>query len=194
MISHRYKCIFVHNPKAAGQSITKAFDGGDHPHEKMPEGTAVYQASTEVWLKTIAKHPNYFSFAVVRNPWDRFVSGCKFCNSTKDRPLEDILCNLPMPYTNSTGTNIDHDWFHITMTQHEFLYRDGKLIVDYLIRFENLQEGFDVVCDRIGKPRMKLPHENATDHYHYEKYFTPEALEMFNNHFQMDIRTFGYEF
>lgn len=194
MVSHRYKCIFVHNPKAAGQSITKAFEGGDHPQVDLADGTGIYQANTDAWLGTIAKYPDYFSFAVVRNPWDRFVSGCSFCNSTKGRPLDDVLNNLPMPYVNSTGTRIYHDWFHITMTQYELLYKDKKLIVDYLIRFEALQLGFDYVCDRVGKPRMELPHENATPHDPYQTYFTPEALKKFEAHFGIDIRTFGYTF
>jgi hypothetical protein len=56
-----------------------------------------------------------------------------------------VLANLP-----SEG----HDYRHLTRPQHTILYDEqGRLVVDYLIRFESLQQDFDRVCDLIGKPR-----------------------------------------
>ena len=43
-----------------------------------------------------ARRPaDHFIFSVVRNPWDRFVSGWKYCASTRNRTLRDVLLDLP---------------------------------------------------------------------------------------------------
>ncbi len=133
-----------------------------------------------------AAAPNYFKFAVVRNPWDRFVSGWKYLESTRDRTLRDLLMNLP-----SSGK----EYRHLTRPQHTTLYDDGgRLVVDYLIRFENLQPDFDEVCRRIGKPQRRLPHVNQTRRDHYAKYFDAECRDLFMQHFARDVELFNYKY
>ncbi len=86
----------------------------------------------------------YFRFSAIRNPWDRFISGWKYCTTTRHRSLHDVLANLPRE---------GHDYRHLTRPQHAILYdENGRLIVEYIIRFESLQD-FDRVCDTIRKPR-----------------------------------------
>lgn len=130
---------------------------------------------------------NYYRFATVRNPWDRFVSGWRYCEGTRDIPLHDLLLALPQ---------LEHDYIHLTRLQRSTLYdRAGYRIVEKLIHFENLQNDFDDVCDTIGKPRVELGHHNASDHLHYHDYFTnPADLDLFARHFALDIDTFEYEF
>jgi hypothetical protein len=129
---------------------------------------------------------DYFSFAVTRNPWDRFVSGWKYCASTRERTLKEVLAVLPQQ---------GHDYRHVTRPQHAILFDDrGELIVDSLLRFEQLQEGFDAVCDRIGKPWCSLPHRNRGSRGHYRDYFDAESRQMFLRHFAKDVEIFGYEY
>jgi len=55
-----------------------------------------------------------------------------------------------------------HDYRHLTRPQHATLQGpDGKLAVDYLIRYETLEEGYREVCRRIGKPDDRLPRLNV---------------------------------
>jgi len=106
--------------------------------------------------------------------------------STRDRPLRDVLTNLPR-----TGK----DYRHLTRPQHSTLYDDSsQLVVDYLIRFESLQDGFDEVCRMIGKPRRILPHVNQTQHDHYTRYFDDECRELFRRRFARDVELFGYQY
>ncbi len=180
MISHRHRCIFVHQRKCAGTSIIRAFG-------LSPDDPDWHVANDGVASPEYASMPpDFLRFAVVRNPWDRFVSGWKYCVSTRLRTLPDVLSHLP-----SEG----HDYRHVTRPQHETIYHhDGRLAVDVLLRFETLQSDFDGLCDRIGMPRKALQHWNRTPHADYRQYFDRDSLQRFNTHFAGDIQRFGYTF
>lgn len=63
------------------------------------------------------------------------------------------------------------------------------------MRFEQLQQDFNDVCDIIGRDRTTLPHNNRQDHHPYQDYFKdPIDRDLFLRHFQRDVDTFEYEF
>jgi hypothetical protein len=180
MISDKYKCIFIHQRKCAGCSIIHTFglDQAEPEWHFMNEGvlSPEYESAPA----------GYFRFSVVRNPWDRFISGWKYLPATRDRSLRDLLANLPIDGA---------EYRHLTRPQHAILYdENGRLIVDYIIRFESLQRDFDEVCKMIGKPRRKLPHVNQGNRGHYSDYFDEESRRMFLRHFGRDVELFGYEY
>jgi hypothetical protein len=106
--------------------------------------------------------------------------------ATRDRSLSDVLANLPR-----NGV----EYRHLTRLQHTILYdENGRLIVDYIIRFESLQQDFDEVCKMIGKPRRRLSHVNQGNRTHYSDYFDEESRRVFRQHFDRDIELFGYEY
>ena len=72
--------------------------------------------------------------------------------------------------------------------------RKKNNIADFVGRFENLQQDFDFICDRIQIPRQKLPHKNKTQHRHYTQYYNEERKEIVRNVFSEDIALFNYEF
>lgn len=192
MINHEHKCIFIHVTKNAGTSIILAFGRKwrDESHDTafLNDGVLSEQ-SKKRWESAMLQYKDYFVFAVIRNPWDRFISGWKYCASTKDKDLDTVLSHLPTFEENA------HDNRHITVPQRQRLYDGNILIPDFLIRFENLQADFNLVCDKIGKPRVKLAKENSTEHDHYRTYFnTPERRAKFESLFGIDIETFGYTF
>ena len=180
MICHAYNCIFVHQRKCAGISIIRAFglDPSIPDWHFMNDGAL----SAEYTLAP----PGYFRFSVVRNPWDRFVSGWKYLPSTRERTLHDVLADLPREGA---------DYRHLTRPQHAILYDEHeRLIVDYVMRFETLQRDFDRVCDIIGKPRRTLEHCNRGDRAHYAGYFDEKSRRAFLRHFGKDFELFGYSY
>ena len=179
MISHDYNCIFIHQRKCAGSSIiaTFGFDVNDPEWHFMNDG---------VLSPEYESAPEYFKFSVVRNPWDRFVSGWKYLDATRELSLREVLTDLPRD---------GKEYRHLTRPQHAILFdSNGRLVVDYLIRFESLQEDFDRVCETLGKPRRHLPHVNKGNRNHYSAYFDEECRRLFLNHFGRDVELFGYRF
>jgi hypothetical protein len=193
MVSHEFKCIFVHSPKTGGTSINKAF-GMDWYH---PD---VHFMNSGVCGADAAKKPDdYFMFSVVRNPYDRFISGWKFAPFTRERSLMDVLGNLPAyPPDMRVITDPDSEYYagaHISTKQSDrLLLSNGSIGVNLVIRYENMQRGFDKVCDVIGKPRQILPFENRTERAPYRHYFDqePEALKLFEEYFKSDLELFNY--
>ena len=133
-----------------------------------------------------------FKFSVIRNPWDRFISGWKHClkkdSFLKNKNIKDILLDLP------TIEKHPYDYWHLTKTLSETFIENNKNIMDYIIKFENLQNDFDLLCDKIGIERMILPHENGTLHNHYSNYFDEETKEIFFKKYKKDIEYFGYKY
>ena len=92
MISHKYRCIFVHQRKTAGTSVKALFDdfrAGSREAAQFNEGILDPEWEGSPFVGA------YHAFTIIRNPWDRFVSGWKYCRSTRDRDIVDVLRNLP---------------------------------------------------------------------------------------------------
>ena len=63
-------CIFIHIPKCAGVSVSKALFGNlAGGHSRVVDYQLVFNSN---------EYSNYFKFTFVRNPWDRLVSAFFF--------------------------------------------------------------------------------------------------------------------
>ncbi|MCP4111788.1 MAG: sulfotransferase family protein [Desulfobacteraceae bacterium] len=171
MICHHYRCIFIHIPKNAGQSIEHVFLNlldlnwetraplllrhNDRP-ELGPPTLAHLKAGEYVRFKYLTQEmfDDYFKFTIVRNPWTRMVSIYKYLRFDKKCDFKTFLMG---EFKNRIFE--DKNWF--VGPQSDFLYNDnGDLLVDYIGRFEDLQNSFDHVCKAIGLPPTQVPHIN----------------------------------
>jgi hypothetical protein len=214
MIFHQYHCILIQNPKTAMTSILTALGlNWNHPDVLLANNitdpiyppTAIPQYGITPARTTAS---SYLRFSTVRNPFDRLISGWKYCGYTKHRPLLDVLKNPPgfyltpemlafLPHLRGSPDTEFGAYWHIFTTQHSRLFRpDGSLGVSFLIRYETLQEDFDRLCDLIEKPRCVLPHENRTERRPYQEYFDhdPEAKEIAERLFRIDLDSLGYHY
>jgi hypothetical protein len=182
VINHQYKVIFIKQRKAASESIKAAFG--------VKRGSQEWRAYTDGVLDPnwSARDPSYFVFAVVRNPFDRLISSWKYLPAYRKKNLAEVLKNPPME---------GHDFRHLTRPQIAILKdpATGKLVVDDLIRFEALQEDFDRICDKVGKPRVQLPHKNWSWRWSgYQSYFDDGTRKLATEMFAEDLEVFGYRF
>ncbi len=185
MISHRFRCIFIHQRKNAGSSIIDSFGlRPEDPHWHVHNDGSLSPG----WYERDDAIRDYLVFAVVRNPWDRFVSGWKYLNATRKRPLLEVLRDSPGNYS-------PHDVRHLWRPQSDTLLDgNGTLIPDIVLRYEHLARDYGLLCDRIGKTDRDLPHLNATKHRRYRVLYDVEARELLHQHFKNDIDLLGYRF
>ncbi len=65
MFSERHRCFFIHIPKTGGSSIGATFKSRGFKH--TPARQYIEKYGRDLW-------DAYFTFTIVRNPWDRLVS------------------------------------------------------------------------------------------------------------------------
>ena len=144
----------------------------------------------------------FFKFTTVRNPWDRLVSCYEdkiirkepTAQNRKSAKLRWRL-NIQKPsfkefleiITKSENIHLDNHW----NTYHNTILFDD---VDFIGRMENIQEDFNTICDKIGIPKLELPHRNKTDHKHYTEYYDDESIDMVAKTYKKDIEYLGYKF
>jgi|19_taG_2_1085344.scaffolds.fasta_scaffold00733_9 hypothetical protein len=188
MIIHKHKFVFIHIPKCAGTSIENFFIDSLNLKRK---DHVYWDDNKNQWAQhfTIRELPElegYFKFAFVRNPWDRVVSACMYRQSD----INDFLLNDYVKDIDGKKDPARHQ-----MSQYDFLVdKNGKLKVDFVGRFENLQTDFDFVCDKLGISKHQLPHSNKTRHKHYSEYYSGDTKKMVAKRYARDIEYFGYEF
>ena len=78
---------------------------------------------------------------------------------------------------------------------HEWLVDDSTMSTFFIGRFENLQEDFDIICDRINHSRVILPHElKSTKKAHYSEYYTTRTIDLITEKYQKDLDIFKYTY
>ena len=143
----------------------------------------------------------YFSFTFVRNPWSRVVSDysnlrviCEYKTLLTDTTIKDYLLCVngyqEINHLNNRTGRGDH-----FRSQFEYIHDGtGKVMIDFIGRFENFQQDFNTVCDKIGIPQQPLPHRNKSKHKHYTEYYDDETRQLVAEKYSKDIEYFGYKF
>lgn len=130
------KLLFIHIPKTAGTSIWNWLK--DNGHENWARVSRVHHESISE-MRLLNNTRNTYSFAVVRNPYDRAIS--YFHHSQRFtrghwKNLEHFLETIIEPNGWGHQTNTPY----IIFDQSHYVTRNGKIDVDKIYRFENLEE------------------------------------------------------
>lgn len=175
--SPEYNALFIHVPRTAGTSMERYCVWLDGGHETVRDYSNVPESA--------------FKFAFVRNPWDRLVSAftCqtiyKYAGREKFREFVYLQCrDGEYPYKDVYRNHFLPQW-------HFLLDNSDNIGVDYIGRFESLEEDWRHVC-AILDVRYELPHHRKGDHEPYEKYYTSETWDIIGQLYQRDIALFGY--
>ena len=67
-------------------------------------------------------------------------------------------------------------------------------LVNYILRFEHLEDMWNRMFEQIGQEPPKLPKKNISKHKHYSEYYDDETRKFVGHLFKKDIEEFGYEF
>lgn len=210
LLSYAHQFIFIHIDRTAGTSIQQALApdrcrtrgaswqrrlgwlggvnavSGLYPSIQFREH--VTAARVKQCLPT-AVYAGMLKFAFVRNPWDRLVSRYAYLLRLQEHPRHRLVSRMP--------TFADYLRWEIRrakMHQHSYVTDgNGKLIVDYLGRFETLHTDIAEIGRRLGM-QLALPHVNSSAHDDYRSYYTAETRHWVAQAFQRDLDLFGYSF
>lgn len=194
MISHRHKCIFIHIPRTAGSSIEHAICGKDwwgvESRTKHLIASTAKKLYKDYW-------DEYFKFSFVRNPWSRMVSMTKFpfYGCGVENNLLDVSGYIDKfsPLEIDTRSDSEKDRPNIPVTLDAIYLNILNEELDFIGRFENLQEDFSIVCDKISFSG-KLPHTVSSGKSHYTEYYNSKIRDVVGSLYKKDIEYFGYKF
>ena len=71
---------------------------------------------------------------------------------------------------------------------------DGSVALDYIGRYENLQQSYDEICARIGVPTTELGRKNPSSHAAFHEYYDDELQDRVAEYYKDDLRIFSYDF
>jgi hypothetical protein len=108
------------------------------------------------------------------------------------------------PGNQIAGARCLHHRYTYDSQQSWFTDESGNLMVDYIMRFETINEDFRTVLNKINDihplPKEKngnwdLPWKNSASRgKHWTWYYDDETVEIVRKHYKKDIEEFGYEF
>ncbi len=203
MVSHQHRCIFVHIPKTAGNSINQIFGVDWQDHKDL----ARYERELGLGIFT-----NYFKFAIVRNPWDRLLSDYNY-QKKKSRPKEsklflfketgeprtfrewlEVALRDPHRYPPGKWGGEVSESIHRWSPQVDWISLNGRIAVDRVLRIENLAQDIRGVYETLGLPCKRLPRRNSRFHWSYSHYYDDASRDLVATYYADDIKAFGYQF
>ncbi len=208
-----YNAVYIDIAKVASSSIKATLaltlnlsmpDGNPHnvvfPHPPQPAATGG------------RAYPLWYTFAFVRNPWDRLVS----C-------YRDKIGGEVADFTGFAETGVAHcldrfDAFKANMSFNDFVravavipdeeadehFRSqvdyitnakGVVAIDFVGRYEQLDQDFASVVRQINLPNdTTLPRLQAAKPVNYRSYYTPETEALVATRYARDIQVLNYRF
>ena len=210
MIDRKRKLLFIHIPKNAGTTIERTvFPNHDFKTGYSKEYLYGYDKAAQLNLQhasVIDLLGNYliseadlrdcYSFAVVRNPFTRALSGYVWLQN--DLGISDTFSNfLNMKGEFSKEALAKHSTYALDhfFTQASFVTLNGELAVDDILSFESLQQDFERFNVSIGADfslETHLKKNRKVNRLRLVKLLTSENMELIKSKYSEDFDRFGY--
>lgn len=216
LISHRKKFIYTKTVKTAGTSVESYFE-----KYCMPEGEWQFTEARKQYVSDAgiigARGPdtsssdwynhmpaseirdkigsdhwdNYFKFCVVRNPFEKLVSLYFFNQDKGILGVED------------KGHPVDgfRQWISkgVPVPDRRQYSNNGVVCMDYVIKYENLANGIQSVCDHLGLqfepqniPTLKSGIRDRS--IETRDFYSEEIMQMVCKAYEFELKAFAYSF
>jgi len=203
IISHKNKYVFVQTPRTASTAIGKElrlnYEGEDilWKHARYSDFLKIATSDEK----------NYFAFTGIRNPSDSLVSlyfklktNHEGSYEGENGPEKWVSKQKIEQYNFIKKINADFPAF-FNKFYADKIYNKQRLTkdfdsTDYIYRFENLQEDFSTILNKLGlKQKRVLPIINeTTEKKKYEAYYTKDIQKRAWLHFEKQMRELEYDF
>ena len=216
IINNSYKFIFVHIPKAAGTTITNQLSaytnycdleiGGTCFGEKIQPAYKkrfnISKHSTATELQAITGEIEWsknFTFAFVRNPYDRALSTYNFLLEWRGTPIR--LKNELLKFKNFSEF-IESDFLltrpgpdNIFKPQTHWATKKGKNLLNYIGKLETINEDITHILHQIlGRPLpQKIAVKKLNSSSSSSNKISEKAIKKINELYETDFNTFEYE-
>lgn len=192
--------VFLHVPKTGGTTISKMLSG-------CIDSTISNEGAKKVGqLKQVEEcHPeidsdSYKFVSVVRNPYDRFISGWKYCikNNFCDFSLDRMIRFISEDAEFMKNGNFDSYskklrfiYWHVAMSQTQHLTPLKNMYKIY--KFEDFENSVRDILLLFGvKEKIDILHCYCSDRRDYAYYFEEKHYKVINMFFEEDFKNFGY--
>ena len=215
-LSPRHKILFVHIAKTGGTSIRSALK---RLHWTDPYAVPIHLVNGLTRLlkfKTGQKFPRHakaiaayecisepfwselFKFTFVRNPWDLQISSWHHLRRVPGAPTDQFETLEEFLRYKFDPTRPWQYFFDISsQLQVQYIQdHNGRVLLDFIGRFERLEEDFQQVSRLGGIPQIKLPHKRHSRERKkdYRSYYNDVTAQLVADYYADDIRLFGYGF
>ncbi len=206
IISHKHRFIFFAVPKTATHAIRHSLRqhlGQDDWEQQtlfgeqyLPIAELAAIKHGHLSVRQVRPHlssedwESYFKFGFVRNPFDRFVSTCFFLNR-KNPDFEKSAITFMKNALNVEGFR---QRMLVKPQNLQLTDGDSNVALDYVGRYESLQQSYDEICARIGIPATELGRKNPSSHDAYGEYYDDDLRDRVTEYYTDDLRIFSYDF
>jgi len=202
MISHELKCIFIHIPRTAGSSIERALINDDWwtvesktKHLIASQAKKIY---SEYWN-------DYFKFSFVRDPYSRMLSMTTFDKIRKMYYGDTV--SFTGIITDQHINEYKKLFGHLILIEHDYRFYKRKEVenethrencvygnildepIDYIGKFETLEEDFKNLCNTLGLREKELGKFSHSPHEHS---LSVEAKSLVSELYDKDFLTYNY--
>lgn len=190
IVSHSKKLIFIHVHRTAGTSFSNMLRqhlGGD-----MEEFSQHSNAKT-LDHDLFENYHDYYKFGFVRNPWERIFSWFALIHGNKQQPFAQARINFENFLEDDQASDFSTNFFHYNALDY-FTNHKGELIVDYIGRYENLNNEINTILNQFNFPLTEIPHVNVASPKDYKRFYRDKSHDLIAEKCKKDIAYFNYRF
>lgn len=182
--------IFIHIPKTAGSSLLQAIGA--------PARGRLHIDYTHFMRSDPVRYDSYFKFAVVRDPVDRAYSCYRYLISGGNQGEEDVRLRDLIQVACSGFDGFVQDFlspsilasWDMLRPQASFVYsRSGELMVDFILKYESLDEDYQRLREHLPMLTSQLPQVNIGERTQSVP-ASRGTIEMLHRYYGLDFERF----
>lgn len=187
------ECIFIHIPKSAGQSIALAMFGDRHPG---------HWAFKDYEWENAKKSRDFFTFCLVRNPYDRLMSAYYYLMSHTESELDqyfvDECLSKYKTFEEFVLKGLDDEevaaWVHF-IPQIKFITdKNGKVAINYIGKLEDIDGFSKRIKKELNLSVLEIKKINTSKKLNPEDEYTAEMKQKVYEFYEQDFRMFKYDY